>query len=220
MPLSFPLSYADFLGALPISSMTLECPEVSEASQTAGAETLVDSVGNRYWQGEVKLGRLQRHEKREAQVLLDVAQSVGASFMVNDVTQPFPRDDPTGAGLAGAAPKITSLPTDKRLIGLWDLPAGYVLRRGDFLAFEYRSNPVRFALHRIVDKTVTVSGAAGFTPTFEVLPHIEPGAALDAPVALIRPACKAIIIPGSVNPGSTTNFITEGMSFRFMQTLR
>lgn len=219
MPLQFPLSYSEFLGALPISSITLECPEVVEVSQTAGAEALTASIGNRYWMGEVRLGRMQRHEKREAQILIDAVRGAGGSFFVNDVSQEYPQDDPLGAGLSAAAPKIAILPTDKRLIGLWGLPANYVLRRGDYLAFEYRSAPTRYALHRIVEASVTANGS-GITSSFEVMPHIEPGAAFDTPVQLVRSACKAIILPDSVQPGRTNRFIHEGMSFSFMQTLR
>ncbi len=86
MPLQFPLSYSEFLGALPISSITLECPEVVEVSQTAGAEALTASIGNRYWMGEIRLGRMQRHEKREAQILIDAVRGAGGSFFVNDVS--------------------------------------------------------------------------------------------------------------------------------------
>ena len=219
MPVTYPLSYADFLGALPIQSITMECPEVVEASQTAGAEVLTSAIGNRYWQGEVTLGRMQRHEKRDAQVLIDVARNAGASFFMTDVTQPYPLTDEGGVAVAGSAPKIVSLPSDARQMGLLGLPANFVLRRGDYLSFAYRSNPVRYALHRVVDQTVTAS-PTGVTQNFEVLPPLQPGAALTAPVQLIRPFCKAVIIPGSVQPGRTTRFITEGMSFRFIQTLR
>ncbi|MBM1833767.1 hypothetical protein JQW92_16995 [Sulfitobacter pseudonitzschiae] len=219
MPLTFPLSYAEFLAVLPISSITMECPEVVEISQTAGAEVLLDEIGNRYWQGVINLGRMQRHEKREAQVLIDAVRSASGSFFASDISQSFPQDDPTGSGISGATPKISSLPADKRLIGLSGLPSGYTLRRGDYLSFTYLSNPTRYALHRIVDATVTANGS-GATADFEVMPHIQPGAATNTSVELVRPSCKAIILPDSVQPGRTNRFIHEGMSFGFMQTLR
>lgn len=218
MPLSFPLSYAEFMGVLPISGVVMDCPEVVEMSQTAGGEVLADEIGNRYWQGEVKLGRMMRYEKREAQVLFDEVRGAGGSFFVNDVAQEYPQDDPDGAGLAGLTPQIASLPSDARLISLKGLP-NYTLRRGDHLAFEYRSAPIRYALHRVVDSVVSTQGS-GVTPVFQVQPHIQPGATVDTAVQLIRPACKAIILPDGVQRGSTTRFIHEGMSFRFMQTLR
>lgn len=218
MPLNFPLSYADFLGALPISSITFECPEVVEVSMTAGSEALPSEIGNRYWQGEVRLGKMKRAEKRAAQVLIDQVRGAGGSFFAHDITQPFPQSDPDGTGLPGSGPLIANLPADARLISLKNL-ANYTLMRGDYLAFEYRSNPTRYALHRVVDALVT-TGGAGTTGTFEVMPPIQPGAAVDTPVQLARPACKAIIVPGSVQPGKTNRFIHEGMSFGFMQTLR
>jgi len=112
------------------------------------------------------------------------------------------------------------LPSDARLIGLKGLPAGYAgLGRGSYLSFQYRSAPERHALHEIVELDVTADGA-GDVAAFQVNPPIRPGAAVDAEVRLIKPACKAIILPGSVQPGRETRFITEGMSFRWLQTLR
>ena len=218
MPLSFPLSYEDFLGVLPISSMTMECPEVVETSQTAGAELLADAIGNRYWQGEIRLGVMQRSEARAVKALIDGVRTAGGSFMVHDITHPFPEEDPNGTVLAGLTPQISALPADQRLMRLNGVE-DYTLRRGDYLGFEYLSSPTRFALHRVMDLEVT-GGPIGVTPEFEVVPHIEPGAVTGAAVQLGRPACKAIIVPDSVQQGRTTRFITEGMSFSFIQTLR
>ena len=87
------------------------------------------------------------------------------------------------------------------------------------LSFTYGSGPTRYALHRIVSDTVVANGS-GVTPLFEVVPHIRPGAATSTAVELIRPYCKAIIIPGSVQAGTARKSKVRGLSFEIIQTLR
>lgn len=219
MALVFPLSYAEFLEALPISSMSFECPEVVAVSQTAGAEVLTEDVGERYWQGEVRLGKIKRAEHRRAKVLIDVVAGAGGSFFAHDITHPFPEADPTGAVIAGASPVIASLPSDAREISLSGLPAGYALRRGDFLSFSYLVSPTRYAVHSVVDVEIAAN-AGGSTAAFQIDPPRAPGAVIGASVSLSRASCKAVIVPDSVQPGRTDRFINEGMSFSFIQTRR
>ena len=219
MPLSYPLPTSEFIAALPIASVEFDCPEALEMSRTDGGEIITGSLGTRLWQGEVTLGRLTRDEARDAQTLINVARGSGASFFMHHTSQAFPKADPGGTLLGVATPSIASLPTDSRLISLKDLPAGYVLSRGDYLAFAYRSSPERYALHTVVDASVVASGS-GSTAAFQVQPNLRPGAAVNAVVTLVRPVCKAVIIPGSVSPGRQNRFLTEGISFQFIQTLR
>ena len=114
---------------------------------------------------------------------------------------------------------IGALNADARLISLSGLLAGYVLSSGDYLGFAYRSDPARYALHRIWTPQVEAD-AQGTTPSFTVQPPLRPGADVGAAVTFERAACKAIIRPGSVEPGRTRRFTTEGMAFSFVQTLR
>ena len=219
MAFAFPMAVADFLDLLPIKSLSLECPEVSEVSRTSGGELIPANIGTRLWQGEVKLGRIRRQKAREIEALIDVMRASGASFMAYRTTSPFPAADPDGSLLGAATPQIKALSNDARIIQLKGLPAGYTLTRGDELSFSYRTDPVRFALHRVAEVSVTATGA-GETAFFQVTPNLRPGAAVDAAVQLIKPQCKAMIVPGSVRPGHTNRFITDGMNFDFMQTLR
>jgi hypothetical protein len=85
------------------------------------------------------------------------------------------------------------------------------------LGFQYGSNPVRYALHRIVVGGTAASG--GLTPLMEVVPKLRPGAVAGLPVSLIRPACKARLSP---NPsyGAGRQALSRGASLDFIQTLR
>ena len=219
MALVFPLSVAGFLDELPVQSVSFQCPELVEMSQTAGGDLITGNIGNRLWQGEIMLGRLTRAETQDAQVLIDAVRGACRSFMAYHTTYPYPKADPSGSLLGVASPQIKALDADTRLISLKGLPAGYVLGRGDYLSFDYRTSPTRFALHRIVDASVIANGF-GETALFEVIPNIRSGASANTAVSLAKPHCKALIVPGAVQPGRQTRFMTDGMSFQFQQTLR
>ena len=219
MPLIMPLTTEDFIDRLPIKSITLHVPEVVMSTRTEGGDILLDAVGTPLWQGEIVLDRMMPEEARRVNTLISVAERADASFMVYDRRHWHPASDPGGTLVASAAPTIRGLVLDRRLIALENFPADYTLERGDYVSFEYGTSPVRTALHRVVDETVLAS-PGGVMPFMEVRPHIEPGALVGAPVTLVKPHCKAVILPGSLQRGRSTRFITEGVSFQFQQTLR
>jgi len=219
MPFTFPASLDDFVAALPIRDCTVELPETVAVSRTEGGELITDNIGNRLFQGTVTLGRLTPYEADDAQSLIDVMRGAEASFMINDRLRRGPREDPDGSGLVGRDVTFRSLRgSDARQMALNGLPPFYQLRRGDYLSFEYQSNPSRFAFHRLAEDIRAFSG--GSTDWFQVMPPVRPGVAVGAPVRLVDPMMKARIIPGSVKAGRKTRFVTDGISFQFMQTLR
>lgn len=218
MAYPFPLTRAQFMDLLPIQQMTFDLPEAVEVNETGGGELLPADLGTRLWSGEINLGDMTADEAAEALAMLDVLRRAGGSFMVHDVSRPFPRFDLSGALITGAAPVLNAVHANAREIRLSGLPPGYQLRRYDYLAFSYGSNPTRFALHRVA--APATANASGLTGYFEVSPNIRPGWLTGAAVSLSRAACKAIIVPGSVQPGRRRSTLTVGASFKFMQTLR
>jgi hypothetical protein len=97
------------------------------------------------------------------------------------------------------------------------LPSGYVLSAGDMLSFQYGASPVRYALHRIVVGGTASSG--GLTPMLEVVPNLRAGAVAGLTISLIRPACKARLLPDPTY-GAGRQALSRGASFDFIQTLR
>lgn len=219
MALQFPLITSVFLDKLPISSITLDAPAQVEVSTTGSGEILEADLGPRLWLGEITLGRMTPNEAAQAKTLIDMARGPARGFHVYDTTRNGPQADPFGAILGASTVLVNAVSVDNMGMQLKGLPAGYQLTIGDYLSFDYGSNPTRTALHKVVDLTVAADGT-GVTPTFEITPNLRPGASIDATVRLIKPYCKAIIIPGSVQPGRRKRFMTEGVSFQFMQTLR
>lgn len=218
MAYAFPLSVAEFMAVLPVSEVSFDTPEQVEVNQTGGGEILSADLGPMLWQGEVRLGTALRVEAAEADALIDILRPPGRTFYAYDTRRPAPLADPSGAILGASTPTIASLITGNRELTLAGLPAWYVLSRGDYLAFDYGS-PSRRALHKVVSVQAQANGA-GTTPAFEVTPMLRPGASVGAAVTLIRAACKARLVPGSVSKGTSFSTVTRDMSFRFIQTLR
>jgi hypothetical protein len=150
--------------------------------------------------------------------MLDLLRRAGASFLCHDRARPWPRADWQGATLTGFNPVLHNVAANARELRLGGLPPGYALSRRDALAFSYGTNPVRFALHRLVGPVV--ADGSGLTPLVEVVPNLRPGWTAGAAVQLVKPACKAIVVPKSFQPGRRKARMTTGASFRWQQTLR
>lgn len=217
MAYSFPLTLAQFMDLLPIAEMTFDMPEAVEISETGAGEALAADLGARLWTGEIRLDAMSNDEEAVVSAMLDVLRRAGASFRCYDARRPRPRDDLAGTKLGGATPTLTAVSASTREIQISGLPAAYRIQRGDMIGWTYGSDPTRFALHRAASD-VTAS-AGGVASLIEVSPNVRDGWTAGAAVTLYRPVCKAIVIPGSVQPGRRRSTITTGMSFRFRQTL-
>lgn len=214
----YPLIPGHFMDLLPIQDITFDLPEAIEMSETGGGEILTADLGTRLWQGEITLGDMLPDERDDVMAMLDVLRVPGASFMVHDARRPAPRLDPTGAILGAANPRLGGVAANRTDIRLSGLPTGYLLRRHDYLAFSYGTNPVRYALHRVARGVAAASD--GTTVAFEVSPAVRPGFTVNAPIFLFKAACKAIVVPRSVDPGRRKGILTTGAKFSFLQTLR
>jgi len=214
MVLAFPLSLANFWDKLMLAQIEIDAPEMNENSVTGGGEVLSAEIGPRLWRGAATIGAITRAEAAEIETLLMVARGAAASFFATDTRFPEPQAQPQGV----LTPAILSLPS-AREISLSGLVAGFTLKAGDYLSFQYGSSPIRYAFHRIVTP-LTVADGSGNTAAFEVTPNIRPGAVVSAAVVLSKAFFKARIDPSSFSPGARRRLITEGMSFRFTQTLR
>ena len=217
MTLAFPLPLEVFFDRLPIQTMTL-APNASMAiSRTRGGDVMAAGIGTRLWRGEIHLDVMTDAEHRAIRPLIDLLLAPGASFLLTDRLRAAPRDDPRGAILGSATPRLRQI--SARELALKGLPPQYWLRRDDLLGFSYGANPTRHAFHRVVGEVR--ANASGDTALFEVTPPVRAGAAVNVPVTLIRPACKAMILPDTLERGATrAGGLTEGVSFRVQQLLR
>lgn len=221
MAFTFPLTTAQFMSILPIQEITFDVAEALEMSETGGGEVLMADLGTRLWRGKVSLGDLTQDEAADVLPMIDILRKAGTSFMAYDVSRPGPRYDVTGTLLGAASPVLFQVHANMRDIRIGGLPNGYRIRPYDYVAFAYGTNPVRYALHRaVIQRIATADGTTGW---FEVTPNIRPGfvaGASGAAVTLLKASCKAVIVPGSFQPGRRKATMTSGVSFDFIQTLR
>lgn len=217
MALTFPLTAAQFMDVLPIRDMVFDLPEAMQISETGGGEILTADLGTRLWRGKISLADMTSLEADEVMSRLDVLRRSDASFMAHDPRRPAPRMDADGALLGASTPTLDAVLPNRRDIRIAGLPPGYALRRHDYVAFSYGTNPVRHALHRLAGPGGANSAGQAIV---EVSPAIRAGAQAGAAITLIKAPCKAIIVPGSVQPGQHKATLTVGVSFDWIQTLR
>jgi hypothetical protein len=217
MALSYPLSFDQFLGLLRVEEVTFRLSHPQEHTRLGDGTIISASLGAALWTGSIRLAQANHPRHAQMEALIALMDQPGATFLCHDPRQIGPAFDPTGSILGSRTVTIHSVAANMRELRLTGLPSGYVLSPGDMLGFEYGSNPVRHALHRSV-----VGGTAsstGLTPMLEVVPNLRPGNVSGLTVSLIRPACKARLLPGPAY-GSGRQANSRGASFDFIQTLR
>jgi len=217
MALSYPLTYPQFLGALRVEEVTFRLSHPQEHTRLGDGTMISASLGASLWTGTIRLAQANHPRHAQMEALLALMDQPGATFRCHDPRYIGPASDPAGVILGSRTVTIHTVASNMRELRITGLPSGYVLSSGDMLSFEYGSSPVRHALHRIV-----VGGTAsstGLTPMLEVVPNLRPGAVTGLTVLLIRPACKARLLPEPTY-GSGRQAISRGASFDFIQTLR
>jgi hypothetical protein len=217
MALTYPLTTAQFLDALRVEEVTFRLSHPQEHTRLGDGTVISASLGAALWTGSIRLAQANHTLHTQMEALIGLLDQPGASFLCHDPRQSGPASDPGGVILGSATPTIHSIAANMRELRIAGLPAGYLLSPGDMLGFQYGTDPVRHALHRIV-VGATASGS-GLTPMLEVVPTLRSGAAAGLSVSLIRPACKARLLP---DPGYGTGrqALSRGASFDFIQTLR
>lgn len=217
MALTFPLPLAAFFDGLAIQTGTVDLGEALETSETAGGEILSAALGNRLWTLEVAIATRSYAEGAAVKAMLDTLRYPGRSLIARASPLYAPINDPNGGKLGGATPLLNGVAVNNREITIGGLPANYVLTAGDFVSFQYGTNPVRYALHQIV---VGGTASAQGILRVELSSFVAPGFTTGVPLTLIKPVFKAVLVPGSVTPGATGSQRVDGIKFSLVQTFR
>ncbi|HEV8037095.1 hypothetical protein [Yoonia sp.] len=215
--LSYPLSHAQFLGSLRVEEVTFRLSLPQEYTRLGDGSAISASLGAALWTGSIRLAQTNHPRHAQMEALIALMDQPGATFLCHDPRQIGPANDPRGSILGSRTVTIHSVASNMREVRLTGLPSGYALSAGDMLGLQYGANPVRYGLHRIV-----VGGTAsstGLTPLMEVVPNLRPGAVTGLAVQLIRPACKARLLPDPTY-GAGRQALSRGARFDFIQTLR
>lgn len=219
MAISFPVSLNNFFHKLAVTSASPDLPESMEVEEDGWGSLITTDLGERLWEMDVTLAPGYYRDVEAQKAKLHVLRQAGRPLLVFPLPNYFPANDPDGTILASSTPQLHSVSANMRDIRLSGMPGGFVLKAGDFLSFQYGSNPVRYAFHQIVTDSVSTNGT-GTTGLFEVVPNIRNGYATGSEVQLLYPMFKALILPGSTNPGKSSGKFTTGVTFRVRQTLR
>lgn len=215
MALTFPLPVTWFSG-LPVAEARLDLTQGTQVSRTRGGQAVVADIAERLWQGTVTLAPRRAADAVRIGALINALTEARGSAFIHPYPLVAPASDPGGVLLGASTPTLHTIGTGGRSLRITGLPSGYQLRAGDFLAFEYGSSPTRYALHQMAEDATASAG--GLTPSAEVIPPIRTGAATGAVVTLVRPAIKAIILPGA-SSGRHVRAVSDGITFSFVQSL-
>jgi hypothetical protein len=205
-----------FFDLLRLSRGSFFLNEPTEASRLGNGEMITASLGAALWRGEFTAFPQRHSAAAEIEARIAVLQRPGEFFTLYDRRACGPRSDLLGTVLGGSSPTIYTLDADNKRLTVDGLPAGYEIQSGDYIGWEYGSNPERKALHRVV--TGAIADGGGRTPLFEVAPHIRTGVTVGTAVSLVRPTIKARLL--SVTYGRGSGSITDGAQITFTQTLR
>jgi len=222
MALAFPLAVADFFGGLRVKSCSFHLPpSVAGSGVTGAGEILTANRGQRLWQGTIGLRKCRFDEGEAAMGLIDTLGEAGRSFFVYNIMKPRPAKAPLGSAmdtaLQAATVTIKTIASNNRDLELQGLPGGLELIPGDCLGFAYGEAPTRYALHRLARGGIASGGGVA---AVEASSFLRDGAEAGLEVRLIRPFCKAVIVPGSVQSGTASGVFVEGIAFNWRQTLR
>lgn len=223
MALAFPVPMESFFVNLPVQFSELELGEAYEMNETGYGEILTADIGTRLWQMKVSLRDGSYAEIERFRARVNMLRQAGRTLIAHAIPGAFPRHDPDGSILGSATPTLNSVAANMRDIRVAGLPTGYRIYDGDYISFQYGTNPVRYGFHQAVIPTTTgyvQAPSGGLSPVFEVTPNVRPGYATGADVQLLRPRFKALIAPGSANMGRSGQRQTTGLSFTLIQTLR
>ena len=211
MAVTFPLDRDAFLGALRVKSMNMTLLSGDQLSELRGGAMLRDTLAPALWGGTVTLHRGLHSLVRADDALINLMDQRGARFLAWDMANPGPAVDPQGKFFSGANVQVKSVAADGTAIALKGLPTGLQLKLGDRFGV-----PSLSALHEVAEPAVIVDGN-GETAEFTVRPAIAPNVVAELAVDFKRPFCKAIIVPGTVRPGSSSRGRTSGASFNYIQ---
>lgn len=220
MALTFPLAVADFFGDLAskVQSFEFDLGEALATEETGAGEILMADVGIRLWRLNCSMRPMRYAEAEQFKAKFDVLRYPARSLIAHAMPITYPQSDPDGSILGAAAVVLNTVNGNNRELRLSGLPAGYVITPGDVLSWQYGSNPIRYAFHRVV--VGATADGAGLSGLIEVTPFVRPGYSLGTAVKLIKAEMKGIYVPGSLATGTNQGGWVQGIKFSFQQTLR
>ena len=203
-----------------VSTMSCALPDNRRFNKTAGGLVIASERGARLWQGSIQMTPQLHADAAEIDALMSLVTGSGMSFLMYDGRSAYPRNDPTGSILGASVPILSAVAANRADVSISGLPVGYVISAGDMISYTYGSAPVRYGLHRVVNRRVASAG--GIATLVQLNPPLRLGYTVGTTTLdLTKPSMVANVIPGSYSPPNyQSGVISTPGSFDFMQTLR
>lgn len=198
MSITYPI---DLLSDFP-GWATLTLDHGDELSGQAGGQVRVKNARAPLWRMKAETKRLKPSVFRLWKARMESLENGGKTFLGYDMSACYPilypnGSWPTGGSFLGTTAAIHTV-SSTRSIRVKQLPAGYVVSVGDFIAVNDGNSPVgSYGLHMAVE-AATADGS-GITPAFEIRPPLRQWTAADDPVSVKRPSCLMMLVPGSLS---------------------
>ncbi|NVP54455.1 hypothetical protein [Mycoplana rhizolycopersici] len=211
MPISLPF---DLLADFPGWATEFQLLRREEQSRAAGGVTVVKDLGAPLWQAAYATTTLSPNDLDYWRARLDVLDGGQQQFLAYPLSRCFPiaypnGSWPTGSAFSGHTATLSARWASNKELTVSDLPAGYVVSRGDFLRIGSRN------LHRVVNRVV--ASGAGVAGGVEVRPHFWPETAVGDAVSVHKPFCLMTIVPGSISTPADLVTGRGAISFRAIE---
>lgn len=193
MALSYPI---DLLADWP-GWATLSLSYGDETSGQAGGQVRVKNLRAPLWSLRAETKPLRPNVLRAWKARLAALENGRKTFLGFDLSGKFPilypnGAWPTGGSFDGVSAAVHTLGSSISL-RLKSLPAGFTVSVGDYLQVKHGS---AYGLHQAMEAATADGG--GVTPAFEVRPPVRSGFAVNDVVAVKKPSCLMMVVPGSV----------------------
>lgn len=212
--ITFPLPLSAFADLLKIKSVTADIQRNDQIDGLENGQILASEIAPPLRKLTVNIAPLSYDEDSEISAIIESMDGSIQPFYMFVPPRLYPQSDPKGSLIAGHVITITNVNSDGKSLTLSGFPVGYKVTRGDFVSFNFGGAANLRALHRAVQ---TVAADASGNAIIEFRPHIHPGTATGTIVTLVKPALKAIMIPGTYNPGTVESQFVSGKSFQIIE---
>ncbi len=183
-----------------------------EMSRVAGGRAQSKDLGPAIWAASFATAPDYHSEAGAIEAFLLSLNGSVHSFTAYDARRPYPKAYPTG-NFSDTATIGSLNAADAFEIQLADLASGMVLSVGDYLGFEFGSQP-SLALHLITEGG-TADGSGDVT--LRVFPHIDELASIGTWVQLKKPRAEFIIEPGKSTQPKIDSLTASSISFSAVQ---
>lgn len=214
MALTYPYAVADFADRVTAiaPSIKFDLQRNDEQSGSGDGRYWVAELAPPLWTATIGLKGLKANDGRRMAALMR-ALGANGTFLLYDPRACYPISDPGGAVLGSATVIVASIGSDRLSLGLAGLPSAYALSVGDRIQIDYLSGKIGY--HDVVGEAA--ADASGIIAALPVYPALASAIVPGDVVTLIKPCCKMMMVPGSVDPGTWSDGLDGGAGFTAIQ---